>query len=154
MRYTMLWLQTWQESWKQFWLIYASPQTLMGGGMVQRSRSNLKFTSYEWNECKTWEAFVGKDQQFFGKQARQGALLWWPCTKSAWIFTHCNYCEFCPPVSLFACYATALVSMTSWLPYATYLYSDMSHSQMLGKFEYTLPAKFWRLVGCTEMLSW
>ena len=30
----------------------------------------------------------------------------------------------------------------------------MSHSQMLGKFEYTLPAKFWRLVGCTEMLSW
>ena len=32
--------------------------------------------------------------------------------------------------------------------------SYMSHSQMLGKFEYTLPAKFWRLVGCTEMLSW
>ena len=31
---------------------------------------------------------------------------------------------------------------------------DTSHSQMLGKFEYTLPAKFWRLVGCTEMLSW
>ena len=29
-----------------------------------------------------------------------------------------------------------------------------SHSQMLGKFEYDLPAKFWRLVGCTEMLSW
>ena len=29
-----------------------------------------------------------------------------------------------------------------------------THSQMLGKFEYTLPAKFWRLVGCTEMLSW
>ena len=24
----------------------------------------------------------------------------------------------------------------------------------VGKFEYTLPAKFWRLVGCTEMLSW
>ena len=32
--------------------------------------------------------------------------------------------------------------------------SNMSHSQMLGKIEYTLPAKFWRLVGCTEMLSW
>ena len=31
---------------------------------------------------------------------------------------------------------------------------DKSHSQMLGKFEYGLPAKFWRLVGCTEMLSW
>ena len=31
---------------------------------------------------------------------------------------------------------------------------DMSHSQMLGKFEYGLPAKFWHLVGCTEMLSW
>ena len=31
---------------------------------------------------------------------------------------------------------------------------NMSHCQMLGKFEYTLPAKFWRLVGCTEMLSW
>ena len=30
----------------------------------------------------------------------------------------------------------------------------MSHSQMLGIFEYGLPAKFWRLVGCTEMLSW
>ena len=30
----------------------------------------------------------------------------------------------------------------------------MTHSQMLGKFEYTSPAKFWRLVGCTEMLSW
>ena len=30
----------------------------------------------------------------------------------------------------------------------------MSHSQMLGKFKYGLPAKFWRLVGCTEMLSW
>ena len=29
-----------------------------------------------------------------------------------------------------------------------------THSQMLGKIEYTLPAKFWRLVGCTEMLSW
>ena len=34
------------------------------------------------------------------------------------------------------------------------LYVYMSHSQMLGKFEYGLPAKFWRLVGCTEMLSW
>ena len=32
--------------------------------------------------------------------------------------------------------------------------TSKSHSQMLGKFEYTLPAKFWRLVGCTEMLSW
>ena len=32
--------------------------------------------------------------------------------------------------------------------------SYMTHSQMLGKIEYTLPAKFWRLVGCTEMLSW
>ena len=32
--------------------------------------------------------------------------------------------------------------------------NDMSHCQMLGKFEYGLPAKFWRLVGCTEMLSW
>ena len=30
----------------------------------------------------------------------------------------------------------------------------MTHSQMLGKVEYTLPAKIWRLVGCTEMLSW
>ena len=30
----------------------------------------------------------------------------------------------------------------------------MSHSQMLGKVEYGLPAKIWRLVGCTEMLSW
>ena len=38
----------------------------------------------------------------------------------------------------------------------TWLYPciHMSHSQMLGKFEYGLPAKFWRLVGCTEMLSW
>ena len=33
-------------------------------------------------------------------------------------------------------------------------WSDMTHSQMLGKFEYTLPAKFWRLVGCTDMPSW
>ena len=31
---------------------------------------------------------------------------------------------------------------------------NMSHCQILGKFEYGLPAKFWRLVGCTEMLSW
>ena len=30
----------------------------------------------------------------------------------------------------------------------------MSHSQMLGKVEYGLPAKIWRLVGCTEMISW
>ena len=30
----------------------------------------------------------------------------------------------------------------------------MSHSQMLGKVEYGLPEKIWRLVGCTEMLSW
>ena len=30
----------------------------------------------------------------------------------------------------------------------------MTHSQMLGKVEYGLPAKIWRLVGCTEMLSW
>ena len=37
---------------------------------------------------------------------------------------------------------------------AIYSIFCMSHSQMLGKFEYTLPAKFWRLVGCTEMLSW
>ena len=35
-----------------------------------------------------------------------------------------------------------------------YHYIYMSHCQMLGKFEYGLPAKFWRLVGCTEMLSW
>ena len=28
-----------------------------------------------------------------------------------------------------------------------------THSQMLGKVEYGLPAKIWRLVGCTEMLS-
>ena len=32
--------------------------------------------------------------------------------------------------------------------------ADMSHCQMLGKVEYGLPAKIWRLVGCTEMLSW
>ena len=38
--------------------------------------------------------------------------------------------------------------------YNEYIHVYMSHSQMLGKFEYTLPAKFWRLVGCTEMLSW
>ena len=38
------------------------------------------------------------------------------------------------------------------LKYTVNIY--MTHSQMLGKFEYTLPAKFWRLVGCTEMLSW
>ena len=31
---------------------------------------------------------------------------------------------------------------------------DMIHCQMLGKVEYGLPAKIWRLVGCTEMLSW
>ena len=31
---------------------------------------------------------------------------------------------------------------------------NMTHSQMLGKVEYGLPAKIWRLVGCTEMLSW
>ena len=31
---------------------------------------------------------------------------------------------------------------------------DMSHCQMLGKVEYGLPAKIWRLVGSTEMLSW
>ena len=30
----------------------------------------------------------------------------------------------------------------------------LTHSQMLGKFEYGLPAKIWRLVGCTKMLSW
>ena len=30
----------------------------------------------------------------------------------------------------------------------------MSHCQMLGKVESGLPAKIWRLVGCTEMLSW
>ena len=30
---------------------------------------------------------------------------------------------------------------------------DMTHSQMLGKVEYGLPAKIGRLVGCTEMLS-
>ena len=30
----------------------------------------------------------------------------------------------------------------------------MSHSQMLGKVESGLAAKIWRLVGCTEMLSW
>ena len=30
----------------------------------------------------------------------------------------------------------------------------MTHSRMLGKVEYGLPAKIWRLVGCTEMLSW
>ena len=43
-----------------------------------------------------------------------------------------------------------------WIEVAKYhhSYPYMSHSQMLGKFEYTLPAKFWRLVGCTEMLSW
>ena len=29
-----------------------------------------------------------------------------------------------------------------------------SHSQMLGKVKSGLPAKIWRLVGCTEMLSW
>ena len=36
----------------------------------------------------------------------------------------------------------------------TLFFYNMTHSQMLGKFEYTSPAKFWRLVGCTEMLSW
>ena len=33
-------------------------------------------------------------------------------------------------------------------------FPDTSHCQMLGKVEYGLPAKIWRLVGCTEMLSW
>ena len=52
-----------------------------------------------------------------------------------------------------------------WSPWALQLYCDVlifenvvteyiSHSQMLGKVESGLPAKIWRLVGCTEMLSW
>ena len=51
-----------------------------------------------------------------------------------------------------------IIWQSIWSKLASWTYSgitlDMSHSQMLGKFEYTLPAKFWRLVGCTEMLSW
>ena len=34
------------------------------------------------------------------------------------------------------------------------LFVSMTHSQMLGKVKYGLPAKIWRLVGCTKMLSW
>ena len=34
------------------------------------------------------------------------------------------------------------------------IFIHMTHSQMLRKVEYALPAKIWRLVGCTEMLSW
>ena len=30
----------------------------------------------------------------------------------------------------------------------------MTHSQMFQKVESDLPAKIWRLVGCTEMISW
>ena len=30
----------------------------------------------------------------------------------------------------------------------------MTHSQMFQKVKSDLPAKIWRLVGCTEMLSW
>ena len=53
----------------------------------------------------------------------------------------------------FACYFYEL------LPFLHHLYSGaqnktyMSNSQMLGKVEYGLPAKIWRLVGCTEMFS-
>ena len=34
------------------------------------------------------------------------------------------------------------------------VYVYMTHCQMLGKVASGLPAKIWRLVGCTEMLSW
>ena len=44
------------------------------------------------------------------------------------------------------------ICQKEYMDFSKLLY--MSHCQMLGKFEYTLPAKFWRLVGCTEMLSW
>ena len=34
------------------------------------------------------------------------------------------------------------------------LNDDMTHCQMFQKVESVLPAKIWRLVGCTEMISW
>ena len=34
------------------------------------------------------------------------------------------------------------------------IYISMRGCQMLGKVESDLPAKIWRLVGCTEMISW
>ena len=34
------------------------------------------------------------------------------------------------------------------------LFSFTTHCQMFQKVESVLPAKIWRLVGCTEMLSW
>ena len=46
-------------------------------------------------------------------------------------------------------------SIIIWLSIAkSNFHYYMSHCQMLGKVEYGLPAKIWRLVGCTEMLSW
>ena len=37
-----------------------------------------------------------------------------------------------------------------WLPQQLYT----THSQMFQKVESDLPAKIWRLVGCTKMISW
>ena len=51
-----------------------------------------------------------------------------------------------------------------WLPSSYVAYSAIlivtsttiytTHSQMFQKVESDLPAKIWRLVGCTEMISW
>ena len=54
--------------------------------------------------------------------------------------------------NVFLCNKLTYARLPSTQKGVSHLYT--SHSQMLGKFEYTLPAKFWRLVGCTEMLSW
>ena len=102
-----------------------------------------------WNNFLPNFSFQMVDPIFLTK--RSISLTRWSGRPLSWVWRRASPgrpCSAAPP-SL----SRKICTATTRLRYLSECRLYMSHSQMLGKVEYGLPAKIWRLVGCTEMLS-
>ena len=98
-----------------------------------------------WNNFLPNFSFQMVDPIFLTK--RSISLTRWSGRQLSWVWRRASPgrpCSAAPP-SL----SRKICTATTRLRYLSGCRLYMSHSQMLGKVEYGLPAKIWRLVGCT-----
>ena len=115
-----------------------------------RVRKQNSTPSSKWDCRKEFDLILELSSD---KDLRTTGILGYIATRSSWLNCALRDDEAAYWVSIGYYEAVAVGNWWYWVSRG-HLRLYMTHSQMLGKIEYTLPAKFWRLVGCTEMLSW
>ena len=95
--------------------------------------------------------YLAKETNLFCQQRdRSSVQSHWCCRESSFPLPWCSK----PKAHYFSLLAPKELSEDLWPMITIPSHPHMTHSQMLGKVKYGLPAKIWRLIGCTEMLSW